>query len=154
MTLDEAKKEAARLRATLDPRDPEEGHTRARITQLEDLVRDVEQRDRVAAAATMDVRGLSKRMKELQDADKTLTPFQRAEFRGRHEAESDAIGRRIAQLNAGAASPAVDPLATRRAEARATYLSLQATNPIAASAFAARVGDAVLFDDPEREPAA
>ncbi len=156
------KEEITRVRGTLaaaaerGDRSPEIEHARLLLHDLCALARDVEQRDRVAAASALDVAGVSKRMKQLQAADTALGPCARAELRTRVETETDAIDRRVAQLNApaGSSAPGADETAAARERARATYRTLQRTNPIAASAFAARAGDSVLFEYPPPEDAA
>jgi hypothetical protein len=147
---EEANAEIAQLRASYDPKAPDEGYVRLRLGLLTEFLRDAEQRDRVAAAPTLDVAGVSRRNRELQRADRGLTPLERAVFRSRVEQETDAIDRRVAELNPPPrAPPSTDP----RAGARTTYLALRATSPLAAAAFLSRVGDAAVFDPPEPEAA-
>jgi hypothetical protein len=120
---------------------------------LRDHAREMAQRDRVAAAATADVRAISARGVELQKLAKGATPLELAELQGRTADETEARGRRIGELNAKPAGPAGDPLAVQRQAIRSTFDRLQATNPIAASCFQERNSWA-WNEEPEPEGAA
>lgn len=153
MTLDEAKRELTQQRAALEAaragrNDRLFEDTCTRIASLEQYARHIEQVQRVAAVPTLDLGGVSKRMKELGDADRNLTPLERAEFRTRPEQESEALHRRVAELNApaGATTTPVDPhAAERRTAIRHSHAELAKSNPVAAAHF--RLRNEAAFDD-------
>jgi hypothetical protein len=130
----------ASARETGDEPDP---HERTRLRGLESIQRRLGLADRVAAVPSMSVSQVSAEMKRLQDADGTLPDGPaRAEFRTRMEPLTDALHKRLANLNPAPDPripvPTADSLSKRCAAAKDAFVRLQAHNPIAASAYMAR----------------
>lgn len=129
MRLEDAKTEIELLQKKGDPAD------RPRLDALRNHVGNVEQRDRLSAVATLDQAGVTRRLKELQQTDQALTPVERASFRSRHEAEVEALGRRVVELEARATPAATHDaaIAQRRTEILLEHQRLSSENPIAAA---------------------